>query len=199
MEANIPSFINLRSTGTSGHLTRYDDGRFLSVWTDFDRDGGAYVYGKVFNPDGTAAGEHFLIDYVAEASYREITAESLADGRTVVAWVRSDGSGATVVGKVLSKTFAPLTGIITIGSAEVSEEEAPQLVALAGGGFSAFYRGKMPIQGGGNGPVQMVSIVKEQNGIWAFRSTRLDEDGYIPPAQTINFGPEDLFLSVYSY
>jgi Ca2+-binding RTX toxin-like protein len=146
MASTAPSFINLRSTGNSGYLTHYDDGRFLSVWTDFDRSGGAYVYGKVFNADGTAAGSHFLIDYSAKASYREITAETLTDGRTVVAWVKSDGSGASVVGKVLSTSFVPPNELLTF-SPGAQAEEAPQIHAMADGEFAVLYRGSGTFDG----------------------------------------------------
>jgi hypothetical protein len=146
MASTAPSFINLRSTGNSGYLTHYDDGRFLSVWTDFDRSGGAYVYGKVFNADGTAAGSHFLIDYSAKASYREITAETLTDGRTVVAWVKSDGSGALVVGKVLSTSFVPPNELLTF-SPGAQAEEAPQIHAMADGEFAVLYRGSGTFDG----------------------------------------------------
>jgi uncharacterized protein (DUF2141 family) len=140
MASNIDSFINLRSTGTSGSLTHYADGRFLSVWTDFDKDGGAYVYGKLFNADGTAAGNHFLIDYAVETFYREIRAETLTDGRTVVAWVKSDSSGASVVGRVLNTNFVPSSELLTF-SPNAESEEALELHAMEGGSFAVLYRG----------------------------------------------------------
>ncbi|KFG67233.1 hypothetical protein [Microvirga sp. BSC39] len=147
MATNLDSFISLRSTGTSGHLTRYADGRFLSVWTDLDMNGSAYVYGQLFNADGTASGQHFLIDYTARASYREITAETLSDGRTVVAWVKSDGSGAAVVGKVLGTNMSASGALLTF-SPNATSEEAPELHALSDGSFAVLYRGSGTFENG---------------------------------------------------
>ena len=180
MASTVPSFINMRSTGTSGHVTRYSDGRFLSVWTDFDKNGGAYVYGKLFNADGTAAGNHFLIDYAATATYREITAETLTDGRTVVAWVKSDSSGASVVGKILDQNFQISGALLTLGDPEMTMHESPQISATTDGSFSVIYTGKGLFDAESNiRAVRITDVYPEQGGTWskAYNSlhTRVDD------------------------
>ena len=112
MASSVPSYVNFQSSGTSSHLTRYADGSFLTVWTSLDRAGTAYVYGKAFKADGTVLRDTFLIDSApasAGFSYSKVTATTLNDGRTVVAWLKSNGDDTTVVGKVLGTGLASIS------------------------------------------------------------------------------------------
>jgi len=169
MASSVASYINFRSYGTSGHLTRLADGSFMTVWTEFSMKGDAYVYGKLFKADGSTLRDVFLIDHataIAEASYSEVTSTTLSDGRAVVAWVRSYGAGRSIVGKVVEPNGTPSSELILL-SEGVNSTELPQLNALANGGFSVVYRGSYVDQNNQvfTGVIEH-SLIEAANGQW---------------------------------
>ncbi|MBB3019035.1 Ca2+-binding RTX toxin-like protein [Microvirga lupini] len=167
MASSVPSYINFRSLGTSGHLTRYADGSFLTVWTEFSRNGDAYVYGKAFKADGTTLRDAFLIDHApssASASYSEITATTLSNGRAVVAWIKSDGT-RSVVGKVLGADFSLSSGLLQL-SQGVTSPDTPQVHALQNGGFNVLFRGPVVDQSGESVSGLWTHSLMVENGAW---------------------------------
>ncbi|WP_201862918.1 hypothetical protein [Microvirga soli] len=195
MASSVPSFVNFRSFGSSGHLTRYDDGSFLTVWTEFSATGAAYVYGKAFKADGTTLRETFLIDAASEqaqASYSDVTVATLSDGRTVVAWGKSDSSGRSIIGKVLSSEFTASSELLSLGESSVTSQEMPQIHALQNGGFSVLYSGIESSE-----QAQLATITTERNGKWESDHYRLDGDGLDPRGSiTLETGK---FVSLFSY
>jgi hypothetical protein len=144
-------FINFRSYGTSGHLAQLANGSFLTVWTEFDEQGGAYVYGMAFKADGTTLKDVFLIEYASSALFSDVTATTLSDGRTVVAWTKSAGA-TSVVAKVLNADLSS-TGTLLEMSLGINSAGTPQVHALDVTddqgqqyiGFAATYQGSYNI------------------------------------------------------
>jgi serralysin len=169
MASSVPSYVNFQSTGSSSHLTRYADGSFLTVWTSFDRAGAAYVYGKAFKADGTVLRDTFLIDSApasAAVSYSKITATTLNNGQTVLAWLKSNGDDTSVVGKVLGAGLGSIGETLDL-SIGVNDAEAPRLHALSTGGFAVLYRGSYVDEE--EGPFTGVlghTLVQEATGSW---------------------------------
>ncbi|WP_230533185.1 hypothetical protein [Microvirga roseola] len=142
MTSSVPSYVNFQSFGSDGCLTQYTDGSFPTAWTEFSASGAAYVYGRIFKPDGSTLRDTFLIasdDASVHAIYSEVTATTLSDGRTVVAWTKSDSSGKSVVEKVLSAGQAQPGELLPL-SEGFSSAEAPQVYATQGG-FGLALRG----------------------------------------------------------
>ncbi|MGO4525238.1 calcium-binding protein [Microvirga sp. 2MCAF35] len=139
MASTVPSKISFQGVGSSSHVTRYSDGSFLTVWTTSD-DHNAYVYGRVFNTDGTVKKDTFLIDSKAGASYTDVNATALSDGRTVIAWTTNDGLGK-IVGKVLNGMYTPASELLGLGYSPASLGQSNASVyALANGGFTLIHR-----------------------------------------------------------
>lgn len=146
MASSVPSYVNFQSSGTSSHLTRYSDYSFLTVWTDIDRDGNAYVYGKAFNADGTVRKDTFLIDSLSSGhSYTDITVTTLIGGETVIAWGKRKGSESDIALSLLDKQLNKVGNVVTLREIEAEdalEQTSPQIYALADGGFGISYKAK---------------------------------------------------------
>ncbi len=144
MASTTSSFVNFTTPAAQGAIARYSDGRFISVWTDFTAAGETFVYGKVFNPDGSVLKDKFLIASATRdegGGIGDATAVVLKTGEVAVAWVAPD---QTIVGKVLSTTYVPSAamrlGGSTLGTTNISESE-PELYATDNGGFTVLYSG----------------------------------------------------------
>jgi len=166
MASTVPSSVKLQGFGSSSHVARYSDGSFITVWTSFDAQGSAYVHGKVFGANGAVKKDTFLIDSApgtASASYYDVTAAALNDGRTVIAWTRSDGA-QRIVGKVLDSAYTPTVGLLEIGDIGIATgQETAKAYALQNGGFAVVYKGNYT--GEDPGPSLLSSVfIERQNG-----------------------------------
>ncbi|WP_353641112.1 hypothetical protein [Mesorhizobium sp. WSM2239] len=86
-------------------VTALADGRFVVTWESDDTgDGsGACVRGRVYNANGTAAGNDFIVNSTTDNGQFSPSITTLADGRFVVTWVSEDagdGSGLCIRGRV---------------------------------------------------------------------------------------------------
>src|SRR5690348_9636260 len=107
MASTTSSLVNFSTQAAQGTIARYSDGRFISVWTDFTAAGETFVYGKVFNTDGSVLKDKFLIASATRdegGGIGDATAVVLTTGEVAVAWVAPD---QTIVGKVLSTAYVP--------------------------------------------------------------------------------------------
>src|SRR4051794_27364854 len=76
-------------------LAAFLDGRFVSVWTDFqsafdDNSGGA-IRGQLFDATGGKAGAEFLVNTTTAGQQNDADIAILSDGRFVVTWADYSG------------------------------------------------------------------------------------------------------------
>ena len=74
-------------------MTAFPDGQFVVTWRSFDgSDGsGTVIRARLFNADGTAVGNDFVVNTTAESDQFEPTVTTLLDGHFVVTWTSQDG------------------------------------------------------------------------------------------------------------
>ena len=90
-------------------MTALADGRFVVTWQSDDTgDGsGQCVRGRLYNVDGSAAGDDFIVNTSATSDQQRPAVTALPDGRFVVAWHSfdpGDGSGASIRAQVFDPT-----------------------------------------------------------------------------------------------
>ena len=91
--------VNVYTTGPQldGQVAMAEDGRFVVVWSSYGQDGSADgVFGRRFAADGTPVGGEFQVSSVSAGDQYRGVAAMTRDGRFVVAFEESDGSGQGV-------------------------------------------------------------------------------------------------------
>jgi Ca2+-binding RTX toxin-like protein len=83
-------------------VTRLSDGRFVVVWSDNSQSGGdtsAFgVRAQIFNANGTRSGTEFLVNTITAGDQAEPAITALANGRFLVTWTDTSGSGGDTSG-----------------------------------------------------------------------------------------------------
>jgi Ca2+-binding RTX toxin-like protein len=134
----------VNSTATSDQVdqsvTALADGRFVVTWRSFDTGDGSNscIRGRVFNADGSPAGNDFIVNSTAADDQLELSVTALADGRFVVTWRSDDtgdGSGACIRGRVFNADGSPAGNDFIVNSTAASDQVAPSVTALADGRF----------------------------------------------------------------
>jgi Ca2+-binding RTX toxin-like protein len=123
-------------------ITALTDGRFLVAWRDASNppgdDGGYAVVGRIFNPDGSPAGDQFIIPGATAQDQQMPTITALPNGRFVAAWQDSELDGNLDPGLALQVFDAngnrsgPQFHVNTTTS---GYQTSPVVTALAGGRF----------------------------------------------------------------
>ena len=131
------------------NITALADGRFVVAWTDLSQSGGdtsGYaVRAQVFNADGSAFGNEFLVNTTVTNSQFEPTITSLVDGRFVVAWSDDSATGGdTLGGAVRAQVFnadGSLSGAEFLVNTTVTNFQFdPKITALYDGRFVVSWR-----------------------------------------------------------
>jgi Ca2+-binding RTX toxin-like protein len=117
-------------------VTALSDGRFVVAWYG-DAEGGTYdIVGRVFNADGSTAGDEFLVNTrVGSYEYGPNITE-LSDGRFVVTWHYSDW-GAIQRARIFQADGTPAGDEFGFGDASFRAQDYRSTVtALSNGGFA---------------------------------------------------------------
>lgn len=113
-------------------LTALANGSYLSVWSS---DSNA-ILGQMSNARTLAKGPVFSVAPAKGATVSHLSATELSDGRFVVVWEESDGSGKhTIQARLFAQNAVPVSNAFEIGAS--SEDRAsPNVIADRSGGFS---------------------------------------------------------------
>ncbi|MDW3223931.1 MAG: Ig-like domain-containing protein [Paracoccaceae bacterium] len=138
-------------------LAAESDGSLRVVWTDQGgSDGNFYgVYARDVAADNTLGGaqEDLVNTFTASFQY-EPTIAILNDGRSVAIWrddAGLDGSGSSIQGQAFDASGAPIGGQFLVNEFGFSTQSAPDIVALADGGFAVVYQSAGSLDGSGTG------------------------------------------------
>ncbi|MCB9992658.1 MAG: hypothetical protein H6873_03255 [Hyphomicrobiaceae bacterium] len=87
-------------------ITVLNDGRFMMVWTSQDGGaGGVEIKGRIFNQNGSAYGNEFLINKTTSANEAEPVITTMRNGQVMVAWTTNDaskdGDGQAAMGRII--------------------------------------------------------------------------------------------------
>ena len=120
------------------------DGRFVLSWTDQSASGGDQsllaVRAQIFHPDGTPAGNEFLVNTTTFDTQATPTIAGLPDGRLVAAWTDVSQTGSdTDHGAVRAQIFngdgTKAGSEFLVNTTAVSDQYAPTITALRDGHF----------------------------------------------------------------
>ena len=198
-------------------ITEMANGRYLVVWSNGVVFGGGGkvspaavgtqngIEGQVFNADGTRFGGEFLV--VAEPGAigaGEPVVTTLADGRMVVAYSVVDtaavsGLRFTIHAQVLGANGHPQgADFLVAGGALNHEYFAPNITALAGGGFVVTYNDRDSLFGNPNQHDAMLRVYDAagvaQGAAFSAQVSRLDEQ-FVPVVQALADGR---FIAVWT-
>ncbi|HEX5500881.1 MAG TPA: hypothetical protein VFX03_16710, partial [Thermomicrobiales bacterium] len=120
-------------------LAALANGRFVATWeSDETSDGsGTCIRGRVFNADGTPAGDDFILNSTVIGNQSDPSVAALADGRFVVTWESGDAgdgsSGPCIRGRVFNADGTPAGDDFILNSTATGTQFSPTVTALADG------------------------------------------------------------------
>ncbi|MFD2053005.1 beta strand repeat-containing protein [Mesorhizobium calcicola] len=137
-------FIVNSTTGAyqdSPAITTLADGRFVATWQS-TTDGENYsICARIYNADGSAAGNDFIVNSTTGAYDRFNSAiTGLADGRFVVSWQSydgTDGSAGCIRARIYNADGSAAGNDFIVNSATFSDQASPAITGLADGRFVA--------------------------------------------------------------
>jgi Ca2+-binding RTX toxin-like protein len=121
-------------------VTALADGRFVVTWWSYDSgDGsGTCIRARLFNADGSAAGDDLIVNTTANGDQRDPSITALADGSFVVTWYSTDdgdGSGTCIRGRVYNANGSAAGSDFIVNTATTDDQRGPSITALADGRF----------------------------------------------------------------
>jgi serralysin len=119
-------------------LAAFGDGRVVATWfSDDNGDGsGRCIRVRLFNADGTPAGDDFVANTTAAGNQNSAYVAVLSDGRFVVTW--HDASATDIRARIFNSDGTPAPGsdfVVNSTDLPPNGAAAPVVVALPGGNF----------------------------------------------------------------
>jgi diaminopimelate epimerase len=119
-------------------VTTLADGRFVVAWSSYDNGAGDNIRARVFNADGSVAGDDFLVNSTVAGSQEYPVTTALADGRFVVTWYSDDdgdGSGTNVRARIFNADGSADGFDFVVNSTTVLNQYRPTVAAQPDGSF----------------------------------------------------------------
>jgi hypothetical protein len=111
------------------------DGRYITVFKDTGNDPAGDIHGRIFNADGSPAGNDFVVTNSAFAD-SEPHVVGLDDGGYVVTWTRGfGGNDLDVRASIYNSDGTVRDALINVTLSSLTAERHSSVAALAGGGF----------------------------------------------------------------
>ncbi len=136
------------NTATNGSqqepaITVLTNGRFVVTWADTSGTAGdqsTAIRARVFDPDGTPAGNEFLVNTTTDDQQYEPTITALSDGRFVAAWSDvsqrdDDADGTALRAQIFNADGTKSGGEFLVNTTTASGQSAPAVTALVEGRF----------------------------------------------------------------
>ena len=113
-------------------------GRFMATWHSTDSgDGDANcIRARVFNTDGSAIGNDFVVNSTALAQGSTPSVAALPDGRFLVVWDgddNGDGAGSCIRGRYFGTMGAPVGNDFIVNTTATGNQVEPSIATLADG------------------------------------------------------------------
>jgi Ca2+-binding RTX toxin-like protein len=118
------------------------DGRFVVAWQSADNgDGsGSCIRARIYNHDGGAAGNDFLVNTTSTSDQRSPDVAGLSDGRILVTWDsndNTDGSGFGIRGRIFDADGNATANDFLVNTTGTNGQVSPAVTTLVDGGFLA--------------------------------------------------------------
>lgn len=121
------------------------NGGFVVTWNDGsqspdDPDGNTTVRAQVYDPDGNAVGNEFLVPTETTGKQDGPAVAALANGRFVITWIDNSGQapdtdGSAIRAQVYNADGTPVGGEFVVNTTTTNTQVWPDIAALPGGGF----------------------------------------------------------------
>jgi Ca2+-binding RTX toxin-like protein len=148
--------VNTAATGEQSYpaVTALTDGRLVVTWYSADGgDGvGGCIRGRIYNPDGGAAGDDFIVNSTTEGSQSVPAVAALSDGRFVVTWSSEDpgdGSGTCIRGRLYNVDGSAAGDDFVVNSTAANYQFPPSVTALPDSRFVVTWHSADPGDGSG--------------------------------------------------
>jgi len=113
-------------------LAALANGSLLSVWTSDSNT----ISGQISSARNPGIGQVFSVAPARGATVSHLSATELSDGRFVVVWEETDGSGKhTIQARLFGRDTVPVSNVFEIG-ASAGNRTSPSVIADGLGGFS---------------------------------------------------------------
>ena len=133
--------VNTTTTGAQDtpSITALANGGFVVTWHDKTSTSGD-IKAQIFGAGGSKAGSEFVVNTTTKSTQTTPSITALADGGFVVTWVDSshvagDKSGSAVSGQIFAADGSKTGGEFLVNAITNSDQNAPTITALTGGGF----------------------------------------------------------------
>ena len=125
-------------TGYTPTVALTSAGDLVFLWQASSGDGsGTAIYARVFNPDGTPAGNEFVLDTTTAGNQLRPRASGLEDGNTLVVFESTDGAlgaGYDLRGIILSPSGTPIGSDFLINNTPAGNNQTRESLLLLGNG-----------------------------------------------------------------
>lgn len=149
----------VNTTGAAGQSNSASavlaDGRFMVTWrsTEAGDGSGNTIRGRLFESDGSAVGNDFVVNSTGQGDQRDPAIAALSDGRFVAAWESADtgdGSGECVRIRLFNADGSPIANDIIVNSTTQGNQSDPAVTALTDGRFLVTWASADPGDGSGD-------------------------------------------------
>ncbi len=135
-EVRVNSFTSSNQAWPS--ITALSDGGYFVTWASDDQAGSTYtIFAKRFNVKGNPVGDDTLISEVHGSWEIHPRVTELSDGNLAVTWIANglDGDGRGIFMRCINADDVTLGPVTQVNTYTASEQENPDIAALADGGF----------------------------------------------------------------
>jgi diaminopimelate epimerase len=117
-------------------ITVLVDGRFVVTWHSYDNGTDANIRARIFNADGSASGNDFIVNSTTTGTQDDSTITALADGRFVVTWESSDnGTDDNIRARIFNADGSASGDDFLVNDTTTSNQYTPTVTTLADGRF----------------------------------------------------------------
>jgi hypothetical protein len=139
-------------------VTTLADGGFVVTWMSDDHGDGSgnCIRGRLFNADGSAIGDDFILNSTTASDQSSPSITTLADGRFVVTWESLDnGADLDIRARVFNADGSPDDAVndgddFLVGTTMTDDQSGPSVTTLADGGFVVTWMSEDVGDGSGN-------------------------------------------------
>ena len=161
-------------------VAAFADGRFVATWQSQDSGDGSLgcVRARLFNADGTAIGNDFIVDTSTAGVQSAPDITVLTDGRFVVTWTSDDpgdGSGNCLRARIFNSDGTATGNDFIVDSTTDNNVFIPAVTALANGRFTVTWSSSD--NGDGSGSCERARLYNA-NGSAAGNDYLIDSTGF---------------------
>jgi Ca2+-binding RTX toxin-like protein len=119
-------------------VTALSDGRFVVSWSSYEASSGTWdIRGRVFNADGSPAGDDFVVNSTTANAQEKPSITDLDDGGFVVSWSSNERGGPDwdIRTRIFNAEGSPTGEDFIVNTGTVHAHERPSITSLGDGRF----------------------------------------------------------------